>query len=417
MKNNYNTLKKYILDNSVKEYTKETVNSLFRAVLEPIISNQKIQAYVFLRLNNIEEKASIIKRLEFSGAKLISYNEKLEQFNIKNNCKKNVWENTEFVVIMGQRYSVALLWEFSENGEVAEVCHLHSSSIIGDIAKDIFDNSIDDFKDVLGTYVPDRRQNTTYNRAINNIVNFLDEKNIELIYKEAEGNKLLDENETLKTAEVVADKAKFIAHEIKNNLSIINLYSTITKKRLEKVSITDNETEESINNAMKNIEKASEQISTLINDLRCLSKPYISEFDIKDLILHTKALFEEKLKKEEINLDASKVESNILKADKTKVECALTNIIFNAIDAKCKNIEIKTLNKNDDCFVLISNDGETIKKDNREKIFTPLFTTKEKGNGIGLSYCKKQLQVTNSDINLIQSKKGETTFEIRIGKN
>ena len=71
----------------------------------------------------------------------------------------------------------------------------------------------------------------TYNRAINNIVNFLDEKNIELIYKEAEGNKLLDENETLKTAEVVAEKAKFVAHEIKNNLSIINLYSTITKKR------------------------------------------------------------------------------------------------------------------------------------------------------------------------------------------
>ena len=45
MKNKFNTLQKYIFDNSVKEYRKETVNGLFRSILEPIISNQKFEVY------------------------------------------------------------------------------------------------------------------------------------------------------------------------------------------------------------------------------------------------------------------------------------------------------------------------------------------------------------------------------------
>ena len=50
MKNRFNTLKKFIYDNSEKEYHEKTVNGLFRAILEPVISNQKFDACVLLRL-------------------------------------------------------------------------------------------------------------------------------------------------------------------------------------------------------------------------------------------------------------------------------------------------------------------------------------------------------------------------------
>ena len=131
MKNKFNTLQKYIFDNSVKEYRKETVNGLFRAILEPVVSNQKFESFILFRLLDLKEKENYLKRLEFSGAKLYNFSELLE-----NNCEKeNIWGTTEFVVIFGQRYSVALIWDYSTGtGETTDVCLLYNSSIISEIA-------------------------------------------------------------------------------------------------------------------------------------------------------------------------------------------------------------------------------------------------------------------------------------------
>ena len=51
---------------------------------------------------------------------------------------------------------------------------------------------------------------------------------------------------------MLTKKLRGICHEIKNHLSIINLYSTITQKRIEKADC-DEETEKSLNTAIKNI--------------------------------------------------------------------------------------------------------------------------------------------------------------------
>ena len=292
MKNKFNTLQKYIFDNSVKEYRKETVNGLFRAILEPVVSNQKFESFILFRLLDLKEKENYLKRLEFSGAKLYNFSELLE-----NNCEKeNIWGTTEFVVIVGQRYSVALIWDYSTGtGETTDVCLLYNSSIISEIAKLILDNSKEDFKDLLQKYVPDRRENIILNKSISNIAACLDEKNEEILYKIAESKQPIDTDDMLKTASAVSEKAKFIAHEIKNNLSIINLYSKITEKRLSGIEL-DEEIRVSVDNSIKNITNASETISSLINDLRSLSAPYFVELSLKNLVLNTVMMCEEKAK-------------------------------------------------------------------------------------------------------------------------
>ena len=64
MKNNFNTLLKYIFNESVNiEYRKETINGLFRAIIEPVISNQKFESCILFKLDEIQDKMSILKRL------------------------------------------------------------------------------------------------------------------------------------------------------------------------------------------------------------------------------------------------------------------------------------------------------------------------------------------------------------------
>ena len=410
MKNNYNTLKKYIFENSEREYRKETIEGLFRSILDPIASNQKLETLILLKLNDIEPFNSIIKRVEYSGRNIISFS---DNYNI-NHSTKNIWGDTEFLIVLSQRYSAALIWDYSSsiNKDISNICLLFNSKQISEIAKVILDNSNKDFKEMLLKYSPDRRENTALNSSINSIAHLLNLKNEDILFSENEKKQLLNTDDTHKTAEIVASKAKFIAHEIKNNLSIINLYSTILEKRLSNIKL-DDDINDSVKNSIKNIKTGSENVSALINELRCLSSPYITEFNLKEFIINTVMMCEEKANKANVKIELSTIDDIQIKTDKIKLQCTLTNIIFNAIEA-CKNgctVKIHT-EANENISIYIENNGEIIPTNIQSRIFEPDFTTKETGNGLGLAICKKQMNLLNGDIFLEQSTKGKTIFKI-----
>jgi len=171
MKNKYNTLHKYIFDNLSNEYNKETINGLFRSILEPVVSNQKFESCVLVRLLDLNEKEAFIKRLSFSNSKLFSFSD----FINPNNIKEDIWGQTEFVIILGQRYSVALLWDYNTGSKESSssVCLLYNSKFVGEIAKVVLENSLVDFKDLISQYSPDRRENIILNSSINNIASLL----------------------------------------------------------------------------------------------------------------------------------------------------------------------------------------------------------------------------------------------------
>ena len=401
MKNNYNTLLQYLYENSQYECTKETVDGLFRAILEPLFNNQKYESTVLLRLKDSDKKKTQLQRLAFSNVEIFSFN------NIDNQ-KSDIWESVEFLIVLGSRYSAALIWDY-ENAEkkgYAKLCLIYNSKLIIDLVKRISDNSNVDFKQ----YLAERRQNILLNQSINQLVSFLNEKNEEALFNEKNNN---SNDDILQTANIVAQKAKFIAHEIKNSLSVINLYSKIAQKRLENVKAED-EILSSLTNALKCITNASENISSQIGDLRCLSTPYIVEVNLKKLVENTVNMCEKKAQDAGVDIKIADFDEFIIQTDKTKFECTLTNIIYNAIEAcnsECE-ILINVKKEAEAIRILIKNNGEMISDEIKDKIFEENFTTKEKGNGLGLGICKKQMALIGASVNLVESTKDKTVFEI-----
>ena len=417
MKNKFNALRQYIFEKSNKEYHKETVNGLFRAILEPVISNQKFEACVLFKLNDLDEKLSIIKRLSFSSASVYSFSGSLNELEYENIQKDDLWGTTEFVVVIGARYSAVMMWDYSlsTNKSFTPVCLVYNSALISDIAKEISKNTNKDIKDILFKYLPDRRENTILNKSINLIADNLNSKIEEIIFSELEKSKLLNEDDRLQTAEIIAEKAKFIAHEIKNNLSIINLYSKICEKRLDSVE-TSEEVLQAFKLALNNIQNASESISSHISDLRSLSAPYKTEISTKELILTTAMQCEEKALQAGVNISIADFKDCMVFTDRIKLQSVILNLIYNAIEA-CTNgnsIVIDSFVEKKFVKIFVKNNGAKIPKELQEKIFEPNFTTKEKGNGLGLAICKKQLELLGSSLILVHSNSVETLFEIAI---
>jgi len=92
------------------------------------------------------------------------------------------------------------------------------------------------------------------------------------------------------------------------------------------------------------------------------------------------------------------------------------NLIRNSIQAESTGINIHVKLIDNDFVFLFSDNGKGISAENKDKIFEPSFTTKEKGMGIGLKLIKRFLEGINGNIILLETSDKGTTFKITIPK-
>ena len=79
----------------------------------------------------------------------------------------------------------------------------------------------------------------------------------------------------------------------------------------------------------------------------------------------------------------------IIKADATQIEQVIINCIKNSIEA-CQHKGVITVQLTNNCLSVIDN-GNGISADNQQKLFTPFFSTKPNGQGIGLTIIREVL--------------------------
>jgi nitrogen fixation/metabolism regulation signal transduction histidine kinase len=183
--------------------------------------------------------------------------------------------------------------------------------------------------------------------------------------------------------------AQQLAHEIKNPLTPIKLSAERVLRRWQKEPEKIGEILES---SMMAIIQETEGLSILINEFRTLSKP----MEPSNSLTNLKEPAEETINAysssyPNVKFDLEHIQDNILiKMDKYRLSQILANILINAIDAMdgSGHIEIRSdlVKKREECYCRISikDSGKGINIGESRQIFTPYFTTKDSGTGLGL---------------------------------
>jgi len=196
----------------------------------------------------------------------------------------------------------------------------------------------------------------------------------------------LVKNETIS---IWQNMAQQLAHEIKNPLTPIKLSAERVLRRWR------NEPEcigEIIESSMLAIIQETEGLSTLLNEFRTLSKPMEpsqSWTSLKEPVEEVLNSYSSSYPGVKFDIDHADTSISI-KIDKHRLSQILTNLVINAIDAMngSGSIEIRTdlVKKREICYCRISvkDSGKGIGKQESQLIFTPYFTTKESGTGLGL---------------------------------
>lgn len=217
---------------------------------------------------------------------------------------------------------------------------------------------------------------------------------------------LLDElTEELRRSEKAAyDKLiRVFAHEINNSMGAVR--SILQSLRLYTRQINDEDrtdAESAIDVAVERTSSLAEFVKNYAEIIR-LPAPNLVPCDIVQILHHVSILLtplaEEKKCSWEWRSKNSLEELPILVlADKIQIQQALLNIIKNAIEASHpKTSIILSCEKNyRECIVSIENVGTQISAEAQAHLFTPFFTTKPQGQGIGLMIVREILTAHNT---------------------
>lgn len=202
----------------------------------------------------------------------------------------------------------------------------------------------------------------------------------------------------------IGEVAAMVGHDLRNPLTGIAGVAYYLKMKLG--SKIDSKTQEMLELMEKDIEYSNK----IINDLL----EYSGEIRLELTATTPKSIMREVLslvkvpKKIQVS-DLTQSEPKI-KVDIGKMKRAFINIIKNAIDAMPKGgkLTIKSKETNGNLEIAFTDTGAGMPKDIAEKVGTPLFTTKAKGMGLGLSICKRFIEAHGGNIS-VESTVGKGT--------
>jgi len=402
-----NYLKQLIESQNNQILSRSALKCMLRAALEPLVDNPE-EGVVLHRIENKSGIVGLIKRLEFSSIPSYDFTDE------GGHLKEMVWANTEFLCVMTHRFVSIIIWDNkTENQHFVRYYSIYNSKMQNE-ALDIIDRNVDiNIKEFQENFKPDRRDNPLLNASIRRLIENMDEATKDAVLGFAQVQSEKEEAE-------ISQNTREIAHEIRNQLSICDLYTEIIKKTCAKNGIK----EDSILNGIKCITRAVKIASNSLIALKSTERGNIKSYKLTELINNiadlTKVYFENK------NVDYI-LENDInikIPVDENKFTAAIINIVKNASEAFCKNddsleveqkyIKIKTEEENDFAVIRISNNAGQIQEP--EKIFKEGYTTKSTGAGLGLMICKKSIEEMFGKLELEKNTNEEVEFVIKIAK-
>jgi two-component system sensor histidine kinase HydH len=200
------------------------------------------------------------------------------------------------------------------------------------------------------------------------------------------------------------------AHEIKNPL---NGLSIATQRLAREFPGADEE----YTRITKGLKKEIDTLNRIVNDFLTLARPKMREknpFRVGAVLEKVIESIGHELREYDIAVDSTLKTDLEIMGSADDFRRAILNVFLNAIEAvnavkgRSRSIRVGLTEKGDAVILTIADNGIGMDEEERERIFSPYFTTKKSGTGLGLFIAQKIIKDHGGKIR-IESKKNKGT--------
>ncbi len=218
---------------------------------------------------------------------------------------------------------------------------------------------------------------------------------------------LKETNDLLVKSEKIAaigQAATMVGHDLRNPLQAIENGVFLLDTELAKHSIY-----QKTSKTLQAIHDSIKYADNIVNNLISFAATRKPEFLKTNINKHVKEVLSQVKTQENIEIVIDVNQLPEIEADEKMIKRIILNLSNNGIQAMEKTggiLKVSTREKNGFIEISFEDTGIGIKKENLEKIFTPFFTTKAQGMGVGLAICKRFVELHGGSIE-IESEEGK----------
>jgi two-component system sensor kinase FixL len=208
----------------------------------------------------------------------------------------------------------------------------------------------------------------------------------------------------------LGEMAAVLAHEVKNPLAGVRGAIQVIGSRLPKDS-----KDAAI---VKEIETRLDALNELMKDLLLFARPPQPKpvpVDLAALLAATVDLLssDPALASVRVTIEGS---APPIRADADLLKIVFENLLVNGAQAMRGrgDIGVRVSSEGEHCLVVVADQGPGIPADVRERIFTPFFTTKARGSGLGLPTAKRLVEANGGTIAVACPAEGGTVVTVTL---
>jgi len=231
-------------------------------------------------------------------------------------------------------------------------------------------------------------------------------------------NQLTDQRDRLVQSERVAawrELARRLAHELKNPLFPlqITVENMVRAHSLPRVQFDEvfTESTDTLQAEIANLRGIIGRFS----DFSKMPEPQLERMDLREAIQRVIALHAPVLEQKHISIGTSiSPEPLRIMGDPELLHRALSNLVLNAMDAMPEGgkLTISASKSADYARVSVADSGPGLTDEERSRLFTPYFTTRQHGTGLGLAIVQSVVSDHRGSINVERSDEGGARFVI-----
>lgn len=212
--------------------------------------------------------------------------------------------------------------------------------------------------------------------------------------------------------------ARWMAHEIRNPLSSLNINIELLRDELrEELHLAQKEEIQSLLNFISYETLRLENNLKEFLDFNRLPPPKFEWVQLNEVLESVVRLLrpDAQMKNARIDVHFQK-KMPLVKIDVSQMNLAISNLLINSIQAVTEKGEIRLLTRasKKNVFIIVQDNGVGISKEHLPRIFDFMFSTKPTGSGLGLSITKKIISDHHGEITVKSEVNRGSTFRIRL---